>query len=476
MVTEEQVRSGAVEVIAPVGFMKEAVAENVVAGPAMSRRAAYMYGGLLPRNELGHVDAGLGKATPLGSIGLIAPTVDIESTGTEMVVDGVRIVFQYTPDAEAPAEMNFHFPDKLLLCMAENCSHNMHNVYTPRGAQVRDALSWSKYINEAIDLFADDTDIVFASHHWPRWGAEDGRCFLQTQRDVYRWLHDQTMRLANHGYTSLEIAEMLTLPEEFTGDSHVREYYGTVSHNAKAVYQRYLGFFDGNPANLNPLPPVEASTKYVEYMGGAAAVLERARLDFAAGDYRWVAQVVNHVVFADPDAAAPHTEAAKLLQADALEQLGYQAESGPWRNFYLTGAQELRSGTPDLGPARISGFLSALSVDQVFDAIGVRLNHEKIAGNEFSMNWVFTDTGEQHVIGVSRRALFHSPNRFDDDAAVTVTLDMASLSQLLAGGAAAFFDLLERGAVVLDGDDSVLATLFGSLDQFKRGFAIVTPE
>ena len=471
VISEEQVDSGEVDVIAPTGFMKEAVSENVIAGPAMIRRSAYMYGGLLPRTSQGHVDAGLGKATPLGTVGLIPPTIDIETTGTELVVDGVRIVFQYTPDAEAPAEMNFHFPDLRLLCMAENCSHNMHNVYTPRGAQVRDALAWSKYINEAIDLFADDTDIVFASHHWPRWGAEDGRTFLETQRDVYRWLHDQTMRLANHGNTSLEIAEQLSLPAVFTDQSHVREYYGTVSHNSKAVYQRYLGFFDGNPANLQPLPPVEASMRYVEFMGGADAVLDRAREYFAKGEYRWVAQVVNHVVFAEPN-----NDAAKALQADALEQLGYQAESGPWRNFYLTGAMELRQGTPDLGPARISGFLGALSVEQVFDALGVRLNADKIGDNECTMNWIFPDIEEQHVLGVSRRALVHSPGRSDADAELTVTMNRSVLSEVLGGGADGFLTALEAERIVIDGDGSALVTFFGALDQFQRGFAVVTPD
>lgn len=466
----DSVANGDVSIIAPVGFMEAATAENVVAGPAMIRRSSYMYGGLLPRSPRGHVDAGLGKATPIGSVGLIAPTIDVESTGTELDVDGVRIVFQYTPDTVAPAEMNFHFPDLRLLCMAENCTHNMHNVYTPRGAQVRDSLSWSKYINEAIDLFADDTDTLFASHHWPRWGAADCRQFLETQRDLYRWLHDQTMRLANHGFTSLEIAEQLTLPDDFARESHVREYYGTVSHNSKAVYQRYFGWFDGNPANLHQLPPVDAARRYVEYMGGAEAVLDRARIDFESGDYRWVVQVVNQVVFAEPDNVA-----ASELQADALEQLGYQAESGPWRNFYLTGAQELRQGTPDLGPARVGGFVNALSVAQIFDAFGVRLNADRIGGQAFTINWRFRDTGEDHVLGVSRRALFHRPDQFDPSAALTITLDRSVLGQMLQGGADVFIDRVESGVVILDGDATVLVTLFGALDQFTRGFPIVTP-
>jgi len=464
------VERGDVSIIAPAGFMKEAVSENVVAGPAMIRRASYMYGGLLPRNERGHVDAGLGKATPRGTVGLIPPTVEVGVTGTELVIDGVRVVFQYTPDAEAPAEMNFHFPDMSLLCMAENCTHNMHNLYTPRGAQVRDALSWSKYIGEAIDLFADQTDTVFASHHWPRWGRDDCRRFLETQRDVYRWLHDQTMRLANHGFTALEIAEELTLPEEFTAESHVREYYGTVSHNTKAVYQRYLGWFDANPANLNPHTPVESARRYIEYMGGSNAVLERAEADFEAGEYRWVAQVVNHVVFAEPD-----NHRARALQAGALEQLGYQSESGPWRNFYLTGAQELREGTPDLGAATVGGFAAVLTVEQIFDAMGVRLNADKIGDAQFCINWLFSDTDERHVLGVSRRAVHHRPNRLDETAALSITLTRPVLARVLTGGATAFGAAVESGELTLDGDTGVLLTLFGAFDTFERGFPIVTP-
>ena len=264
--TREDVDAGRCRVIAPVGFLAEAVSENVIAGPVMVRRAMYMYGALLPQDPQGHVDAGLGKATPLGTVGLIPPTEEIDTTGTELDIDGVRVVFQHTPGTEAPAEMNFHFPDLRLLCMAENCSHNLHNLYTPRGAQVRDALAWSKYIGEAIELFADETDVCFASHHWPRFGADDARRFLEQQRDVYRWIHDQTMRLANHGLTAVEIAEQLDLPAGLATEFHARGYYGTVNHNVKAVYQRYLGWFDGHPARLHPLPPEDAARRYVDYL------------------------------------------------------------------------------------------------------------------------------------------------------------------------------------------------------------------
>jgi alkyl sulfatase BDS1-like metallo-beta-lactamase superfamily hydrolase len=392
----------------------------------MIRRASYMYGGLLPASPTGHVDAGLGKTIPKGTVGLIAPTEEISVTGTELRVDGIRIVFQNTPGTEAPAEMNFHFPDKKLLCMAENCSHNMHNLYTPRGAQVRDALAWSKYINQAIELFGEQTEICFASHHWPRFGRDDAIDFLTKQRDLYRWLHDQTMRLANHGFTPIEIAEQLDLPPELTTEFHTRGYYGSVNHNVKAVYQRYLGWFDGNPANLHPLPPVDAGRRYVEFMGGADALLAKAREAFDAGEYRWVAQVVNHLVFAEPDNAD-----ARHLQADALEQLGYQAESGPWRNFYLTGAQELRHGTPDLGRARPGEMMKALTVEQIFDALAVRLNGPAAAGKRINVNWRFTDLGEDHVLGLVNSAVHQVPGRHAADAQVTVTLPKTVLGQIL---------------------------------------------
>lgn len=324
VIDEADVAAGRVRVIAPSGFLEAAVSENVMAGNAMTRRATYMYGPLLPKGPRGHVDAGLGKGVPLlATQGLIAPTEEVEDTGTELAVDGVRIVFQVTPDTEAPSEMNFHFPDHRVLCMAENCTCTLHNLYTPRGAQVRNALAWSKYLQEAIDLFGDLTDVCFASHHWPRWGTDDLIGHLARQRDTYRFLHDQTLRLANHGLTSTEIAEELRLPPELEAEPSSRGYYGTVSHNAKAVYQRYLGWFDGNPAHLHPHLPVAAAERYVDAMGGAEEVLAKGRVSFDAGDYRWVAEVVNHVVFAEPENAE-----ARHLQADALEQLGYQGRVG----------------------------------------------------------------------------------------------------------------------------------------------------
>lgn len=468
--TQADVDAGRCRVIAPVGFLEEAVSENVIAGPVMLRRAMYMYGNLLPPGPDGQVDAGLGKGAPLGTTSLIPPTESIGETGRELVVDGVRMVFQYTPGTEAPAEMNFHFPDKRWLCMAENCTHTMHNLYTPRGAQVRDALAWSKYISEAIDLFADDTDICFASHHWPRFGSDDARQFLTQQRDLYRWIHDQTMRLANHGLTPIEIAEALDLPPALTTEFHARGYYGTINHNVKAVYQRYVGWFDGNPSNLHPHPPVPSAERYLRYMGGADAVVEHARVDFDAGDYRWVAQVLNHVVFAEPD----HRPARELL-ADALEQLGYQAESAPWRNFYLTGAQELRAdGLMDLGTSTLGGLAPAMTTEMLFDALAVRLNPDRLDDAAWASNWHLTDRSERLVVGTSNRTLFTRPAQIDATAEVTIALDAATLIDLI-DQSISIDAAIASDRVVVEGATTGLDRLFAAVDTWPRIFPIVTP-
>jgi alkyl sulfatase BDS1-like metallo-beta-lactamase superfamily hydrolase len=469
---DEDVAAGRVPVIAPSGFIEEAVKENVIAGPAMLRRAGYMYGGLLPADEQGMVGSGLGRTLPRGGrSGLIAPTDDITTSGEERVIDGVRIVFQMTPGTEAPAEMNFLFPDMRALCIAENCTCVMHNLYTLRGAQVRDALAWSKYIHEALRTFADEIDLLFATHNWPVWGRDDIVDYLTSQRDTYRYLHDQTMRLANQGLTSTEIAEVLELPASLAHRFNNRGYYGSVSHNAKAVYQKYLGFFDGNPANLQPLPPVESSVRYVEMMGGADQVLARARESFEAGEYRWVAQLVNHVVFADPD----RTD-ARELQADALEQLGYQAESGPWRNFYLTGAQELRDGQKRDGSASGGaplGVLRAMPIDMIFESIAVRLDGTRADGKTFTVAWDFTDIEQQWTLGLDHGAL-HAHRGIDDDAGVTLRLTRRLFAEILAG-VADMAEALGSGAVEIDGDAALLLELFGLLDDPDYTFAVVTP-
>lgn len=339
VVTDQDIADG-VPVLAPQGFLDHAVSENVYAGTAMSRRSAYMYGAALPKGERGQIGAGLGLTVSTGAVGLIPPTLDITHTGQSESVDGIRMVFQLTPGTEAPAELNIHFPDRSALCMAENATHNQHNLLTLRGAEVRDPRIWAQYLTEAINLFAGASDVAFASHHWPTWGRERLTRFLSEQRDLYAYLHDQTLRMLNQGLTGPEIAEAMRMPPALERAWHTHGYYGSVSHNTKAIYQRYLGWFDGNPAHLWEHPPTEAARRYVEFMGGADDVVRRARQSFADGDFRWVVQVVNHVLFADPK----HAD-ARTLQADALEQLGYGSENGTWRNFYLTGTHELRHGS-----------------------------------------------------------------------------------------------------------------------------------
>jgi alkyl sulfatase BDS1-like metallo-beta-lactamase superfamily hydrolase len=347
--------------------------------------------------------------------------------------------------------------------MAENCTHTMHNLLTPRGAQVRDSLAWSKYINEAIERFADQTDTCFASHHWPRFGKDEVRAYLVQQRDLYRWLHDQTMRLANKGLTMTEIAEALDLAPELESEFHVRGYYGTVNHNVKAVYQRYLGWFDANPANLHPHPPEVAAKKFVEYMGGADAVLARARADFDDGDFRWVAQVVNHVVFADPENVE-----AKALQADALEQLGYQAESAVWRNFYLSAASDLRNGLLVAGHADLGNLAASMTTEMLFDAIAVRLVPDRLAGVSGAVNWVIVDRDERHVAGISNRTLFHTSDRQRDDARATVRCTSTDLIAIANAAA-------DIGALDITGDAELVAKIAGAVDTFDRIFPIVTP-
>ena len=370
VVSAEEVAERRIPVLAPAGFLHHAVSENVFAGTAMGRRAAYMYGARLERGADGQVGAGLGQTTSLGTVTLLPPNLDVTATGQEETVDGVRMVFQLTPGTEAPAEMNFHFPEQRVLCIAENATRTMHNILTPRGALVRDPHVWANYLDEAIELFGAGSDVLFAGHHWPCWGTERIVDYLKKQRDLYAYLHDQTLRLINRGLTGREIAETLELPPSLAAEWHCRGYYGSVSHNVKAVYQRYMGWFDGNPAHLWEHTPASSARRYVEFMGGAEAVLERARQSFEEGDYRWVVEVVNHVVFAEPE-----NEAARQLQADALEQLGYGAENATWRNFFLMGAKELRegiAGTPT-NPAP-PDVLAQLSVEQILDAMAIRLD------------------------------------------------------------------------------------------------------
>lgn len=471
VIDEADVKAGKIKVIAPENFVEYAISENVIAGNVMSRRASYMYGNLLPKDTKGQVGAGLGQTTSVGSNSLIIPTDSITHTGQTMTIDGLDIEFQLTPDTEAPAEMNFLFPRYRALCMAENCSHTMHNLYTLRGAQVRDAKAWAYYIDEAIDYFSGRYDVVFASHHWPTWGADESTAYLKLQRDMYKYLHDETLRLANQGYTLLEIPEIIHLPAEIYRAWHNRGYYGSINHNVKAIYQRYLGFFDGNPATLHPLPPEAAGRKYVEFMGGADALLANARRAFDQGEYRWVAQVVNHLVFADPD-----NEAARDLQADALEQLGYQAESGPWRNFYLSAAKELRDGVIDIATPKSTNpdIVRATPLDMFFDLLAVRLIGEKAEDTVITLNAHFTDIDEQYVLRIEHGVLNYAKGRQADDADATLTTTRVVLDEVVLGEAT-MADKLATGQARIDGDPAKLVEFLSMLDTFEFWFNIVTP-
>jgi alkyl sulfatase BDS1-like metallo-beta-lactamase superfamily hydrolase len=473
VVSEDAVRAGAVPVWAPAGFLEHAVSENVLAGGAMGRRASYMFAPGLARGPRGQVDAGIGKTTSSGSVTLIPPTHEVSVTGQEEEIDGVPVVFQLVPDSEAPAEMNFHFPDLRVLCVAENAVHCMHNVLTPRGALVRDALLWSKYLGEAVELFGAQTDVMFAQHHWPRWGKERIVGFLGRHRDMYRYLHDQTLRLANRGLTPTEIAAEVRLPPSLSRTWACRGYYGTVSHNVRAVYQRYLGFFDGNPAHLDPLSPADAAARYVQLAGGMEPLLDQARAAFERGEYRWVAELCSHAVFADPE----HHPALQL-QADALEQLGYQAESAVWRNLYLVGAKESREGPPKAeGGRRVASadVARALSIEQLWDALGARLDGPRAWEASIVTGWHFTDLGERWTVTVENGALSSVRGRLDSsEAHATVTLTRAAFDAMLLGEGD-LAELFADGAIAVEGDGAKLGELFGLLDEGDPAFAIVTP-
>jgi alkyl sulfatase BDS1-like metallo-beta-lactamase superfamily hydrolase len=472
VVDEADVAAGKVKVIAPAGFMDAVAGENVLAGPPMFRRGQFQFGTMLPRGARGQVDAGLGKGIARGTPGLIAPTMSIEQAVETHVVGGLEIVFQLAPETEAPAEMHMFYPQLGVLNMAENACPLLHNFIPLRGASARDPRIWAKYIGDAIAMYGPRTDVLIGQHHWPTWGREAILDHLEAQRDLYKHIHDQTLRYMRMGWRPAEIAEVIALPPGLAERWSVRSYYGTVSHNVKAVYQRYLSWYDGNPCNLHPLPPAPAAKKFVEYMGGATAVIARARADFAKGEFRWVAQVMKEVVFAEP----ANTE-ARALCADALEQMGYQAESATWRNAFLYGAQELRHGVFEV-PAR--GLMAAdtvrgISTDIFFDLLAVRLDPAKAAGQSMMVNWHFTDRGEKLALTLKHCTLTHRLGAFADGAAASITMTRASFDAMILGRLK-IPDALASGAIKIEGDGSRLAALFAMLDQ-PSGlmFDILTP-
>ncbi|HEY7014294.1 MAG TPA: alkyl sulfatase dimerization domain-containing protein [Streptosporangiaceae bacterium] len=455
--------SGDVPILAPAGFMEHAVAENVYAGEAMNRRALYMYGAVLDKAPDGQIGTGLGMTNSTGMVSLIPPAVDVTHTGQQETLDGVLIEFQLTPGTEAPAEMNFFFPGQRALCLAENATHNLHNILTLRGALVRDPRIWSRYLHEAINLFAGRADVAFASHHWPTWGQERIGVFLSQQRDLYAYLHDQTLRMMNQGHTGSEIAELIEMPPDLERAWHTHGYYGSVSHNVKAVYQRYMGWFDGNPAHLWQHPPAEAAQRYVDCLGGTDAVVAKARQYADAGDLRFAAELLNHAVFADPAAAA-----AKELLAAVYQRLGHGAENGTWRNFYLMGALELRQGaTPPPVDLASPDMLQALTVEQLFDSVAIRVNGPRAWPEALTIDWEFTDERARYRMTLSNGALIHWPGGGPGEADLTLTLTKPALLGLLAGGG--------LGGVQTAGDPGVIQRLLGLLDPAEPGFAIVTP-
>src|SRR5262245_31349608 len=468
IVSQDDVEAGKVSIIAPEGFMEHAVSENVFAGTAMARRAGYMYGAALDKGPTGQVGAGLGQTTSTGEPTLIPPTVDITTTGQELTVAGIRIVFQVTPGTEAPAEMNFYFPDHRALCAAENTSHTLHNILTLRGAVVRDAHDWARYLTETIGLWGDDLEVVFASHHWPTWGRERAVEFLATQRDMYLYLHDQTLRLINQGYVGSEIAEQLEMPPALGAAWHPHGYYGSVSHNVKAIYQRYLGWYEGNPARLWRHPPEAAASRYVEAMGGADAAVAVAQKAYNDGDYRWAVELLDHVLFADDSHAA-----ARALQAGAMEQLAYGAENGTWRNAYLAGAAELRHGsfgTPTtVGP----DLLGALTVTQVFDSVAIRIDGPRAWDEHLTLSWVISDTGATYVTELRNGAL--NQRQVDVPApGPCFTLTRAALIGLVTGTLDAARAVAD-GTLTIAGDPTGLQRLVSLIAPVDPNFAIVTP-
>jgi len=462
---------GRVRVYAPEGFFEHAVSENVIAGNAMTRRAFYMYGTALPINEKGHVDTGLGKGLSNGPLTLIAPTDVISENGlTE--IDGVPIEFHMAHGSEAPAEMMMYFPEQRVFNTAEVTSQHLHNVYTVRGAEIRDASLWSRYIDEVLELYGPRTDILIAQHHWPEWSQQDVQRFLVVQRDLYKYIHDQSVRLMNHGFGPGDIAEMIELPESLAKEWSARGYYGTVRHNARGIYQKYLGWYDANPANLNPLPPVEQARRTMQYMGGVEAAIKRAREDYAAGQYRWVASVMSQAVFAEPD-----NQDARNLAADAMEQLGYQAESAPWRDVYLSAAQDLRRAAPMASSTRASSadMLQALQTGMIFDLFAVRLNGPKAAGRHIVLNWQFADTQENIRTTLQNATLTWMPDRQSPEADATIRLSRASLNQVLLQRTS-FPEAIKDGSILIEGNPAKLFELLGLLDEFKPDFPLIEPQ
>ena len=454
---EEQLASGKIPVIVPEGFAEHAIAENVYAGKAMTRRANYQYGVLLTPGVTGKMAQGIGMGQSTGTVSYLAPTYEIKTTGETLFIDGIKMEFQMTPGTEAPAEMNTWFPQFKALWVAENCTGTLHNLYTLRGAQVRDGAAWAGYITEAVTRYGAEVEVAFQSHNWPHWGNQVVNEYLVNTAAVYKFINDQTLTYINQGYTSNEISNMIRLPEALAKNWYTRQYYGTVAHNSKAVYQKYMGWYDANPVNLNPLMPSESAKKWVEYLGDMDAVLRMAKADFDKGEYQWVAEITNTIVYADPT-----NEAARLLCADALEQLGYQAESGPWRNAYLTAALELRYGNQAMNAAQTksSGFALQMTAEMMFDYMGIIMDKDALAGKDFTINVTLNDVNEQHVLHVKNGVLLVYEDAQRTNADVSLTCPKNALFYILTNN--------QQGlaAIPMQGNAELITLLAQSMNQF----------
>ncbi len=470
VISGEEAAARKVPIVAPEGFLEEATSENVLLGPSMGRRAAWMYGTRLPASPTGLVDEGLGKAVALGAVGILPPTVIVSQATQEMMLDGVKFVFYNAPGSEAPAEMAFYLPEKKALCAAEVLTHNMHNLYTLRGAKVRDALRWSNYIDDFIQRFGN-TEVLFASHHWPIWGNARIVDFMRKQRDAFRYIHDQTIRMVNAGMKPDAIADTLKLPQSLASEFYIRDYYGTVRHNARAVYQNYVGWFDGNPANLDPLPRTDAAKRYVELMGGINKVVAAAQVAFDRGEYRWTAELLNQAVFAQPD-----SKAAKALLARTYDQLGYVAESGPWRNIYLTGAYELRNGPPEKGLDRtiLLDMLQWTPIERFLDAMAASLDGPGAEGKDWKINLVITDSKESYVLWLENAVLHYRKAPAAADANATLMLTKHLFLNMMTGNVK-LKDLLLGDELKTSGSKVDLVRFFSLFDKAKGVFPIVTP-
>ncbi|HEX4856691.1 MAG TPA: alkyl sulfatase dimerization domain-containing protein [Limnobacter sp.] len=470
VVSAEEARSRSIPVVAPVGFMEEATSENLLVGMAMARRSIYMYGKRLPKSPEGLVDNGLGKAVAYGKVGILPPTLTVKESKETHTLDGLEFMFHNVPGSEAPSEFVFYLPQLKAFGSAELFGHTLHNLYTPRGAKVRDALKWAGYMDEAI-AYAGNAEVMFHQHNWPVWGQENIRNFMEKQRDTYRFIHDQTVRHMNAGYTATEIADKVEMPPTLHGFLSSRGYYGTVSHNVKAVYQMYMGWFDANPANLNPLPPVETAKRYVEVAGGIEKLLDRAEHEVKKGEYRWAAELLKHAVYAEPGNLR-----AKRLLAESFDQMGYMAESAVWRNFYLTGALELREGGYSEGFRR-NMFLDMLKhtpTERFLEGMAAALNSEKAEGRDIQINLVFSDTKESFVLRINNSVLHHKASPPDSRSDATLTLSKAFFLDMMTGEAGAA-ELLLSEQTKIKGSTVKLGQFFSMLDKATGNFNIVTP-